>query len=222
MTTPLTPPPLRDDLPTPNPDYLNVDVDEGTQRLSRIYAEALERAAGDPGKADGMLGDLEALLGQLLGPHPEFRELLTSGAVPRTAKGQLIERAFRGKTDDLFVNFLQVLNRNNRLGLLPAIYRSYRDLADRRHNRVRVKVRSAVPLTDPEQDRLRRQLHAQLHQDPVLEPAVDPDLLGGLVVQVGDQVYDSSVRTRLETVRNQLLARSSYEIQRGRDRFSHR
>src|SRR5205807_8873356 len=117
----------------------------------------------------------------LLGPNPQFRELLESGAVARSAKERMIERTFRGKADDLFVNFLQVLNRHNRLGLLPAVAGAYRDLADRRHHRVRVKVRSAVPLTDQEQDRLRRQLQAQLQQEPVLEPEVDPALLGGLV-----------------------------------------
>jgi F-type H+-transporting ATPase subunit delta len=202
----------------PNPDSLNIALDEGTQRLSRVYAEALERAA--EGKADDMLGDLVALVRDVFGPHPDFREFLASGAVPRQAKGRVIEQSFRGRADDLFVNFLHVLNRHNRLDLLPAIARAYRDLTDRRHNRVRVRVRSAVPLTDEQQDRLRQQLQGQLRRETVLEPAVDPDLLGGLVVQVGDQVYDTSVRTRLETVRNQLLARSSYEIQHGRDRFS--
>jgi len=49
---------------------------------------------------------------------------------------------------------------------------------------------------------------------------VDESLLGGMIVQVGDQVFDSSVRNRIEAIRTQLLARSSYEIQTGRDRFS--
>jgi F-type H+-transporting ATPase subunit delta len=48
---------------------------------------------------------------------------------------------------------------------------------------------------------------------------VDPSLLGGLVVRTGDYVYDASVRTRLETIRKQLIERSSHEIQTGRDRF---
>ena len=64
------------------------------------------------------------------------------------------------------------------------------------------------------------QLRDLWQREPILESAVDPDLLGGLVVQVGDWLYDASVRTQLETLRNQLITRSSHEIQSGRDRFS--
>ena len=54
----------------------------------------------------------------------------------------------------------------------------------------------------------------------MLATKIDPDLLGGLVVRVGDWLYDASVRTQLETIRNQIIARSSHEIQSGRNRFS--
>jgi F-type H+-transporting ATPase subunit delta len=56
-------------------------------------------------------------------------------------------------------------------------------------------------------------------REPDLIETVDPDLLGGLVVQVGDLLYDASVRTQLDHIRNQLTERSSHEIQAGRDRF---
>jgi F0F1-type ATP synthase delta subunit len=60
-----------------------------------------------------------------------------------------------------------------------------------------------------------------LKAEPVLRVREDPDLLGGMVVRVGAKVFDGSVRSRLETLRNQLLSRGSHEIQAGRDRFSH-
>ena len=59
-----------------------------------------------------------------------------------------------------------------------------------------------------------------LRREPVLELTVDPTLLGGLVVRVGDNLFDGSVRTRIDTLRKQLIERSSHEIQSGRDRFS--
>jgi F-type H+-transporting ATPase subunit delta len=83
-----------------------------------------------------------------------------------------------------------------------------------------VQVRTPASLTPPERDSLLQQLRNTLHQEPSLEESVDPALLGGMTVKVGDYVYDASVRTRLQEIRKQLIARSSYEIQSGRDRFS--
>ncbi len=77
-----------------------------------------------------------------------------------------------------------------------------------------------MPLPDDQLERLRNELRGALRREPILETRVDPDLLGGLVVQVGDWVYDSSVRSRVADIRNQLIERSSHEIQSRRNRFS--
>ena len=111
--------------------------------------------------------------------------------------------------ESLVRNLLGVLNHNNRLWLVRPVAAAYRDLLDHRAGRVRVRVTSAVPLTDEQRGRLAETLAARLKKTPVLSVAVDPELLGGLVVRVGDQVIDSSVRTRLETLRSQLLEQGS-------------
>ena len=74
-----------------------------------------------------------------------------------------------------------------------------------RQNRRRVSVRSAVPLTDAQRAALEDSLARSLGATPILTAAVDPALLGGLVVQVGDVVYDGSVRNRLEQLRHRLI-----------------
>ena len=66
----------------------------------------------------------------------------------------------------------------------------------------------------------RQELRTAFGRDPLLETSIDPDLLGGLTVQVGDVLYDASIRTRLEQMRTQLIERSSHAIQSQRDRFS--
>jgi F-type H+-transporting ATPase subunit delta len=81
-------------------------------------------------------------------------------------------------------------------------------------------VRAAAQLDDAQQNTLRDTLRSALSKEPILNIKVDPNLLGGMVVQVGDEVFDASVRTRIETLRKQLLASSSHEIQVRRDRFS--
>jgi F-type H+-transporting ATPase subunit delta len=132
----------------------------------------------------------------------------------------VLEHAFKSNVSDLLFNFLNVLNAKDRLSLVRHVAAAYRGALDQRAKRVRVSVRSAVPLTDAQTEQLRQAIGQATGLDPVVAAKVDESLLGGMIVQVGDQVFDSSVRYRIEAIRNQLLARSSYEIQAGRDRFS--
>jgi len=132
----------------------------------------------------------------------------------------VIQSVFGTRASELFVNFLLVLNKHERLDLIRPILAAFRELSDERAKRLRVKVRSAVPLAEDQQARLRNELQETFHREPLLETAVEPDLLGGMIVSVGDWVYDASVRSQLETLRKQLIERSSYEIQSGRNRFS--
>ena len=112
-----------------------------------------------------------------------------------------------------------ILNDHERLDLLRPIAVALAEEFDRRARRVRVQVQSAVPLAADQEERLRRELHDTFKLQPILQTTVDPDLLGGLVVRVEDWVYDGAVRAQLETIRNQLIERSSHEIQSRRDRF---
>ncbi len=208
--------------PPPATDYglRTTDFDVGEQRVAQTYAEALLNAAQKQGQAEAVLDDLEALVREVFRTDPGLEQFVGSGAIGRDRKAAVIRKVFEGRADPVFVNFLNVLNNHDRLGLLRPIAAAAHELQNERAGRVRVLVRSAVPLPDDQRDRLRQQLHDSLRKEPLLETRVDPDLLGGLVVRVGDWVYDASVRTQIESLRNQLIARSSYEIQSRRDRFS--
>jgi len=114
------------------------------------------------------------------------------------------------------VRFLRVLNRHGRLGLLATVTRQARATLDRRNNRKPVTVRSAVSLDEGQQSALRDRLASMLQATPVITLEVDPSLIGGLVVQVGDEVYDASVRNRLQQLRGRLTERRTHDqIQRG-------
>jgi len=195
-------------------------LEVNTQRIARVYAEALLRAAESQELAAEIFEELQALVDQVFKADPLFEEFLSSGAVDRKRKAEIIESTFAGRAGDLFINFLLVLNDHERAGLLRPIRDAYRELLDERAGRMRVQVQSAVALAQDQQERLRAELQAAFHKEPVLETQVDPNLLGGMVVRVGDWLYDLSVRTQLENIRDQIIARSSYEIQSGRNRFS--
>src|SRR5262249_54396325 len=115
--------------------------------------------------------------------------------------------------------FLRVLNRHGRLGLLPSIYREARLDWERRHNRRAVMVRTAQPLDDSQQDALRARLETLLGATPVLQVEVDPSLIGGLIVQAGDEVFDVSIRNQLETLRRRLIEEKGHELQARREQF---
>ena len=196
--------------------------DEGStaRRVARVYAEALLDVAEQKDLADDVGDELNALVGDVFVRAPEVEQELASPIIKRTAKGPLLEATFKGKVSDVTLSFLNVLNGKDRLGLLRHVEAAYRELLDHRAKRVRVLVRSAVALSAEQTEKLRQTIGVAHGREPVIVAKIDPTLLGGMVVQVGDEVFDSSVRTRIDNIRNQLLARSSYEIQVGRDRFS--
>ena len=192
--------------------------DDVAPELTRNYAEALLAASGD--RAEAVVGDLEAVRDEMLDPHPDFASILASPTVKDAEKDRLLVKTLDGRVDETVVRFLRVLNRHGRLGMLPSVIRQARTTLDRRLKRKAVTVRSAVPLDDAQQAALAERLTAMIHASPVITLEVDPSLLGGLVVQVGDAVYDASVRNRLAQLRERLIERKTHEIQSRRDHFT--
>jgi F-type H+-transporting ATPase subunit delta len=195
-------------------------VEVGAQRVARTYAQALLNAADTRGQAAETLEELESLVQDVFRALPPFEAFLATRAVSRKRKPPVIRSALQGRASDVFLKFLLVLNDHERLDLLRPILAAYRALYEERTRHVRVRVKSAVPLPDEQRRRLAEELRARFQREPILETAIDPELLGGLVVQVGDWKYDASVRSRLANLRNQLIESSSHEIQNRRDRFS--
>lgn len=177
-------------------------------RIARVYAEALMAAAAKAGQTDAVGDELAALVGAT-GDKPRIAAFLASTAINRKAKAPVLATALGGASD-LLAKFVGVLNQNGRLGLLRAIDAAYRRMRDSAAGRVRVKVTSATALSTDQTAALTKTLTESLKADPVLDARVNPDLLGGLVVQVGDKVYDTSVRTRLDNLRTQLMAGGTY------------
>jgi F-type H+-transporting ATPase subunit delta len=182
--------------------------DEASVELARTYATALLDAAG--ADAEPVLDELEEIVSDVLVAQPKFAELLASPAVPMAEKDRVLVEVFEGRALPIVSNFLRVLNRHGRLGVLAAITTQARVDWDRKQGRRRVTVRSAVPLDDGQRAVLQGKLSALIGgATPQVKLEIDPSLIAGLVVQVGDDVYDASVRTRLKRLRDRLLERKS-------------
>ncbi len=213
--TPATP--QSDAAPEPlHPTVFDVDA----ERLARVYAVSLFEAAKEAGEDPAeLVGELRSLINDLFRLQPEAEVFLHSLAVSRDRKAAAIREAMDGRAGALFINFLLVLNHNGRLELLREILAACESLLDQFSNVVRVKVRTAVPLPDDQRDHLQRELGSFLSRTPILEASVDPALIGGLVVQVDDFLYDASVRSQLELMRIQLTQKGSHVIQSRRNQF---
>jgi F-type H+-transporting ATPase subunit delta len=195
--------------------------DTEAQRIARNYAEALLLAAETAHVADEVGTELRVLVQEVFARDPQLEEFFSSAAISRDHKSQVIRRTFEGCATPTLIDFLLVVNQHERLELLRLIEHEYRRLLDQRARRVRVRLVSAVPLADDLRRRIADQIRETFELEPELEETVDPEVLGGLVVRVGDWLFDDSVRQRIEMIRNQIITRSSHEIQSRRDRFSH-
>lgn len=210
------------DQPTRSPNGALDLLSEDDAKAARQYADALLGAAGKENAVEEALADLEAIRDEVLAPNPKLAELFASFRVPTAEKDRIVSELFGGRIADVALRFVRVVNRHGRLGLLGPIADEARRLWDERHRRIPVVVRTAAPLDEERTEELKRRLSAMTEgATPILEVQNDPSILGGLIVQIGDQVYDASVRNRLEQVRKRLIEGKTHEIQKRRDQFSH-
>ena len=178
-----------------------MDLSGGIQAsLGGRYAIALFELARDAKTIETVersLGTLRDALAQ----SDDLRTLTTSPLVSREqATGALLAAADELGIDKTTRDFLGVLAHNRRLGDLPAIIRAFRRIAARHRGETTAEVASAHPLTDEQVDALRQQLRTRVGREVSVDLTVDPSLLGGLVVRLGSQMIDSSIRTRLNTL----------------------
>ena len=179
--------------------------------VARRYAQALTEEAQSAGVLDAVDADV-ALVTDTLDGSRELRLALTSPIVSHDKKRSVLDRLFGGQASDLTIRFLHLLVQNERDGQIPEILDAYRALRDERTGTVEALVRSAKPLDHAEIDRLRRALEARSGRTVRMRYEIDSALIGGLVVRVGDVVYDRSVRHQLESLRDQLTDRAAVSL----------
>ena len=184
-------------------------IDTNTQQVAKVYAKALFGAAQNAGQTEAVLGELKSLISELFDPHPRLEAMLGSHRMASDDGQAILDRVIGDRVSKLVLNFLKVLIKHERLNCLRAVRDEYYDLYEAARGHVIVDVFSAVAISEDQAGK------------PDLVFHVQPELLGGLVVRVGDTVYDGSVSTQLERVREQMLNRSVHEIQSRRDSFGY-
>ncbi len=168
--------------------------------LAGRYATALFELARDDRQLEAVSASLTALRGALR-ESDDLRELTTSPLIGREDALKAITAAAAAmQLDPTTSNFLGVLAQNRRLSQLPQIIRAFNLLTAAHRGETTAEVTSAHPLTDDQVAALRSNLRNRVGGDVAVDLSVDPTILGGLVVKIGSQMIDGSIRTKLNTL----------------------
>jgi F-type H+-transporting ATPase subunit delta len=185
----------------PTEDGKRVETTGGIQAsLSGRYAVALFDLARDGNALDTVANSLGAIKAAIA-ESADFKSLINNPVLSRDAAGKTIAAVASSMgIDVLTTKFLGVLADNRRLSQLPAVIRAYETLLSNHKGEVRAEVTSAHPLDSDQTAALQKNLRARVGRDVALDAKVDPAILGGLVVKIGSQMIDSSIRTRLNSL----------------------
>ena len=165
--------------------------------LAGRYASALFNLARDQRQIDSVSRSLEALSQALL-DSKDFAELVDSPLVSREeARKAFASLAPQLGLDPITSNFVGVLARNGRKRELRSVIRAFRRLAAEHRGETTADVVTARPLNDEQVAQLKAQLRARAGREVSIDAQVDPSILGGIVVKLGSQMIDASIRTKL-------------------------
>lgn len=174
--------------------------------IVRGYARALFAVA----EAEGSLGVVEDELfafAKAVEREGGLREALTDPALPAERKRALVDEIFAGKANPVTVNVLHFLVEQGRAREIASIIQGLAEVAAEQRQHQMAEVRTAVPLTQKQRASLADALSKATGRDVEVKAVVDPTVIGGALAKVGDEVFDGTVRARLEDARQILRSR---------------
>ena len=170
---------------TASPKYDTV-MDVTVERLARVYAQAFLGVADKSADSNALVSELQSLV------SPEQKETV-------------LDKIFGNRASVQVLNFLKVVCRHGRLELIRTIARQATKLHAEASGLADVEVRVAAELDDELRKNLEDRIKNRLGKTPVFKVKIDPSLIAGIVVRVGDQVFDGSLATQLENARRAMI-----------------
>jgi len=168
---------------------------------ARRYAQAIFQIASERNELDRWLDDL-AFISQAL-RAPDFMEMLQARRLPIDEKVRLANVALL-PTTPMARNLVFLLAQKRQVGIIDDVLDAYRELYNEARGIAEVEVSTAIALNDAELDQVRTGLAAATGKQIILRSNVAPELLGGILVRIGDRIIDGSIRQRLALMRQTL------------------
>ena len=176
--------------------------DPSVSGVSGRYATALFELARDEKSIDAVLLDLDNF-NALLDDSADLRRLVRSPVFSADMQVKALSIVLdRAGITGISANFLKVLTANRRLFAVADVIRAFRALVARFKGEVGAEVTVAEPLSDKNLDALKDALQAVSGKDVTLNVKVDPSIIGGLVLKLGSRMVDSSLRTKLNSIKH--------------------
>lgn len=194
-------------------------VDIGKQQVAAVYAKALIGASEKTQSTDAVIEELDSLVDDVLAKHPDLVSTLGSTRLSIEEKVGLIDRVFASGSDQL-KTFLKVLANHGRLDCIREVRSEARRLFNGLRNRVAVQVTTAESLSDQQRDEIVDSLQRKMSCEVDLTHKVDENIIGGMVVRVGDTIIDGSVRNKLTQMKSQAVQKVVEQIHSASDRFT--
>jgi len=198
----------------------NSGFDIDRQQVGKVYARALLGATAKLGSTGAVLDEFQSLIRDVLDQMPGFDAVLASPRVTSDQKLAILDKAFTGRMREELLVFLKVVAGKGRLDCLRAMLRESLRLDNEARGVVEVRVSTAHAVTRDVQDSVSAALSSALSSEVEMQYNVLPGLIGGMVVRVGDRVFDGSVVNRLEQLRGHALQGTFQEMIGTLDRFT--
>ena len=172
--------------------------DSEEEHVGEVYAKALLGVARKASNTDELLSQFQTVVEEVFGKHPKLEAALNSPKLSLEQKESLLEKILGSHVDPTLMKFLKILCRRQRLNFVRGIQRSITEFRDEELGRVRVIVTSALELSANEIDGIRNQLKAKLNREVSVVTKIDPAIIVGLVLRIGDTVFDGSVTGKFD------------------------
>ncbi len=168
------------------------------------YGEALYELSVEEKKTDAFYEEVQTLRA-VLKENPDFGALMNHPKLTKEEKEASVEAVFKGRVSDELTGFLVLLLKKDRYADLNAILEYFISRVKEEKGIGVAKVSSAIPLTDGQKEEVRKKLlETTSYKEMEIDYQVDDELIGGVVIRIGDRVVDSSIRSRLMQMKREL------------------
>lgn len=198
----------------------NSTFDLGRQRIGTVYAKALLGAADNADQTAVVLDEFQSLLEDVIFQREDLRHAITGAILSEEQRIAILDKAFGDKMSPVLLTFLKVVTQHKRQDCLSEIYQAARQIDNQRRGLIEVTATTATELPEQLAGSLTDRLKEKLGREVVLKTKVDPNVIGGLVLHVGDTVFDGSIANQLQHLREKALANTAQQAKATLERFT--
>jgi F-type H+-transporting ATPase subunit delta len=171
--------------------------------VSKTYSSALFELALETDMIDKILVEYEFVKNSI-DNNPDFYEILISPKIAIEEKKKIVETTYGAHISTELINFFKILMDKKRSQVIREVYDDFKILVDEHKGYVVAKVESVIPLEAKEIKNLEEKLNTLTGKTVTVNNVINPDIMGGLVVNVGDKIIDGSVKRKLDSMKHEL------------------